>query len=64
MGDGSLNVLNKNLLFDFEGKGFEDKVFLVDVFILNFFYFKEGNGMIFVEKVLNMMNKGYVVVFI
>ena len=64
MGDGSSNVLNKNSLSDFEGKGFEDKAFPADSFILNPPYSKEGNGMIFVEKALNMMNKGYAAVII
>ena len=64
MGDGSSNVLNKNSLSDFEGKGFEDKAFPADAFILNPPYSKEGNGMIFVEKALNMMNKGYAAVII
>ena len=64
MGDGSSNVLNKNSLSDFEGKGFEDKEFPANAFILNPPYSKEGNGMIFVEKALNMMNKGYAAVII
>lgn len=62
MGDGSSNILNKDSLSDFDGKyGFgntEDK-FPADAFVLNPPYSAEGNGMIFVERALGMMNKGY-----
>jgi len=62
MGDGSSNILNKDSLSDFDGKyGFgktEDK-FPADAFVLNPPYSVEGNGMIFVERALGMMNKGY-----
>lgn len=67
MGDGSSNILNKNSLTDFEGNyGFGDvnKKFPADAFILNPPYSAEGNGMIFVEKALNMMNKGYASIII
>ena len=66
MGDGSSNLLNLDSL-TFEGKyGFgrtEDK-FPADAFILNPPYSQAGNGMIFVEKALNMMEKGYAAVII
>ena len=67
MGDGSSNILNKNSLTDFNGKygfGETDKNFPADVFLLNPPYSAEGNGMIFVEKALNLMNKGYAAVII
>jgi len=62
MGDGSSNILNKDSLLDFDGKyGFEktDSKFPADAFVLNPPYSADGNGMIFVEKALNMMNRGY-----
>ena len=62
MGDGSSNILNKNSLSDFDGNygfGNTDKKFPADAFILNPPYSANGNGMNFVEKALNMMNKGY-----
>jgi len=67
MGDGSSNILNKDSLRDFDGKygfGETDKDFPADVFLLNPPYSAEGNGMIFVEKALSMMNKGYAAVII
>lgn len=67
MGDGSSNILNKDSLVDFDGKyGFgktEDK-FPADAFVLNPPYSASGNGMNFVEKALNMMNKGYAAIII
>jgi hypothetical protein len=67
MGDGSSNILNKDSLIDFDGKyGFgkvNDK-FPADAFILNPPYSAAGNGMNFVEKALNMMNKGYAAIII
>ena len=61
MGDGSSNILNKDsLLFDGKyGFGKTDEQFPADAFILNPPYSASGNGMIFVEKALSMMNKGY-----
>lgn len=62
MGDGSSNILNKDSIKDFNGKygfGKTDEDFPADAFILNPPYSAAGNGMIFVEKALNMMNKGY-----
>ena len=67
MGDGSANILNKDSLADFNGKyGFGDtgKDFPADAFILNPPYSAKGNGMVFVEKALGMMNKGYAAVII
>lgn len=67
MGDGSSNILNKDSLKDFDGKygfGKKDKKFPADAFILNPPYSAEGCGMIFVEKALNMMNKGYAAIII
>lgn len=67
MGDGSSNILNKNSLSDFDGKyGFSntDDEFPADAFVLNPPYSANGNGMIFVEKTLSMMKKGYAVIII
>ncbi|UOP00916.1 HsdM family class I SAM-dependent methyltransferase [Kingella potus] len=67
MGDGSANILNKDSLADFDGKygfGKTHELFPADAFILNPPYSQAGNGMVFVEKALNMMNKGYAAVII
>jgi hypothetical protein len=67
MGDGSSNILNKNSLTDFDGKygfGKTNEKFPADAFVLNPPYSKPGNGMNFVEKALNMMNKGYAAIII
>lgn len=66
MGDGSSNILNKDSL-KFDGHyGFSktDEKFPADAFILNPPYSAEGNGMVFVEKALSMMNKGYAAIII
>ena len=66
MGDGSSNILNKDSL-KFDGHyGFckTDEKFPADAFILNPPYSAEGNGMIFVEKALSMMEKGYAAIII
>jgi len=66
MGDGSSNILNEDSL-GYNGKygfGETDKDFPADAFILNPPYSAEGNGMIFVEKALGMMNKGYAAIII
>ena len=67
MGDGSSNILNKDSITDFDGNyGFgktSDK-FPADAFVLNPPYSANGNGMNFVEKALNMMNKGYAAIII
>jgi hypothetical protein len=67
MGDGSSNILNKDSIKDFDGKygfGKTDGIFPADAFILNPPYSAQGNGMNFVEKALNMMNKGYAAIII
>lgn len=66
MGDGSSNILNKDSLrFDGHyGFGKTDEKFPADAFILNPPYSAEGNGMIFVEKALSMMDKGYAAIII
>jgi len=66
MGDGSSNILNEDSL-SFDGKygfGKKDEHFPADAFILNPPYSATGNGMNFVEKALNMMNKGYAAIII
>ena len=67
MGDGSSNILNKDSLNDFEGYyGFckTDTKFPATAFVLNPPYSAPGNGMIFVEKALSMMDKGYASIII
>lgn len=62
MGDGSSNILNEDSLTDFDGKyafGKDDEKFPANAFVLNPPYSAEGNGMVFVEKALNMMESGY-----
>ncbi len=66
MGDGSSNILNKDSL-KFDGHyGFEktSEKFPADAFVLNPPYSTEGNGMIFVEKALSMMERGYAAIII
>lgn len=67
MGDGSSNILHMNSLTEFTGKygfGRTDVDFPATAFILNPPYSAKGNGMIFVEKALNMMEKGYAAIII
>jgi hypothetical protein len=67
MGDGSSNILNRDSLKDFKGNygyGKTGTKFPADAFVLNPPYSAEGNGMVFVEKALSMMNKGYAAVII
>ena len=66
MGDGSSNILNKDSLkFDGNyGFGKTGEKFPANAFILNPPYSAEGNGMIFVEKALSMMEKGYAAIII
>lgn len=67
MGDGSSNILNKDSLKDFNGKygyGKPNEDFPADAFILNPPYSAAGNGMVFVEKALGMMNRGYAAIII
>lgn len=67
MGDGSSNILNKDSLKDFDGNyGFDNinKRFPANAFVLNPPYSAPGNGMIFVERALSMMNNGYAAIII
>ena len=67
MGDGSSNILNKDSLKDFNGNygfGETNKKFPANAFVLNPPYSAPGNGMIFVEKALSMMNNGYASIII
>lgn len=67
MGDGSSNILNKNSLTDFNGNyGFvrTTEKFPATAFVLNPPYSASGNGMVFVEKALSMMEKGYAAIII
>ena len=67
MGDGSSNIINKDSLKEFEGNygfGKTDKKFPADAFVLNPPYSAPGNGMVFVEKALSMMSKGYAAIII
>lgn len=67
MGDGSSNILNKDSLKEFNGHygfGKTDEKFSADAFVLNPPYSAPGNGMIFVEKALSMMSKGYAAIII
>lgn len=66
MGDGSSNILNKDSL-NFNGNygfGKTDEKFPATAFVLNPPYSKPGNGMIFVEKALSMMSKGFAAIII
>lgn len=67
MGDGSSNIINKDSLREFNGNygfGKTDEKFPADAFVLNPPYSAPGNGMIFVEKALSMMSKGYAAIII
>ncbi|MCY6516072.1 N-6 DNA methylase, partial [Escherichia coli] len=67
MGDGSANILNKDSLADFDGRygfGKTGENFPATAFVLNPPYSAKGNGMIFVQKALSMMEKGYAAVII
>ncbi|RAZ60161.1 HsdM family class I SAM-dependent methyltransferase [Campylobacter hyointestinalis] len=68
MGDGSSNILNKDSLKDFSGNygfGQNDGVeFPATAFILNPPYSAAGCGMVFVQKALKMMKKGYAAIII
>lgn len=67
MGDGSSNILNKDSLKDFDGNygfGNTDKKFPATAFVLNPPYSAAGNGMVFVERALSMMSKGYAAIII
>lgn len=67
MGDGSSHILNSDSLNDFDGNYIlkDDTVgFPADAFVLNPPYSADGNGMIFVDKALSMMRKGYAAIII
>lgn len=67
MGDGSSNILNQDSLNDFDGNyGFrsEKTKFPADAFVLNPPYSASGNGMVFVEKALSMMDRGFAAIII
>ncbi len=67
MGDGSSNIINKDSLKEFNGNyGFEktDEKFPADAFVLNPPYSAPGNGMVFVERALSMMSRGYAAIII
>ena len=66
MGDGSSNILNKDSL-TFNGNygfGKTNEKFPATAFVLNPPYSATGNGMVFVEKALSMMSKGYAAIII
>lgn len=67
MGDGSSNILNKDSIKDFSGNyGFEknNEKYPADALVLNPPYSASGNGMVFVEKALSLMEKGYAAIII
>ena len=69
MGDGSSNILEGNSLKDYDGfyrynYGKRKRKFPANVFLLNPPYSEAGNGMVFVEKALSMMNGGMAAVII
>ena len=67
MGDGSSNILNKDSLKEFNGNygfGKTDEKFPADAFVLNPPYSTPGNGMVFVERALSMMSRGYAAIII
>lgn len=65
MGDGSSNLINKDSLRLYDGSYADGSgKFPADAFVLNPPYSAPGNGMVFVEKALGMMEKGYAAVII
>ena len=67
MGDGSSNILNADSLTSFDGKygyGRTNEEFPASAFVLNPPYSADGKGMVFVEKALGMMQRGYAAVLI
>lgn len=67
MGDGSSNIINNDSLNNFSGNyeyGNRDTRFPATAFVLNPPYSAPGNGMVFVERALSMMNSGYAAVII
>lgn len=67
MGDGSSNILNEDSLTHFDGSyqySKEGEKFPATAFVLNPPYSEKGNGMVFVEKALKMMDSGYAAIII
>ncbi len=75
MGDGSSHILNMDSLKEYNGKYFVkefkgdteievEKEFPANAFVLNPPYSALGNGMVFVERALSMMSKGYAAIII
>ena len=67
MGDGSSNIINKDSLKEFNGNygfGKTAEKFPADAFVLNPPYSAPGNGMVFVEKALSMISRGYAAIII
>lgn len=67
MGDGRSNILNQDSLKGYKGNYLytdKNESFPATAFVLNPPYSKAGNGMIFVEKALSMMDHGYAAVII
>lgn len=67
MGDGSSNIINKDSLKEFNGNygfGKTNEKFPADAFVLNPPYSAPGKGMVFVERALSMMSKGYAAIII
>lgn len=67
MGDGSSNILNEDSIVNFNGKygfGKTNEDFPANAFVLNPPYSAPGNGMVFVEKALSMMEYGYAAIII
>lgn len=59
--------MNKDSLKDFNGNyglSKENKKFPATAFVLNPPYSAPGNGMIFVEKALRMMDRGYAAIIV
>lgn len=67
MGDGSSNIINEDSLKGFNGSyeyGKKGQKFPANAFVLNPPYSAPGNGMVFVERALEMMQHGYAAVII
>lgn len=75
MGDGSSHILNMDSLREYTGNYYikeqqgnteveVEKVFPANAFVLNPPYSAPGNGMVFVERALSMMNSGYAAIII
>lgn len=63
VGGDCSSIINGNSLH-FDGNDENGNIFHADAFLLNPPYSAEGNGMIFVEKALKMMKKGYAAIII